>query len=243
MIDPATVAAFARIDRRAADVRAGFTAGFEPSSSDVAEPRPSARALPDADPLGAVAPDGAYFVVMLPNGGRAYTRDGSFEIRDNRVSLPGGATVLGIGAPERGTSLSPLRIDAIEHALGRVQNLHIEADGAVVYTRKTVDPRTASAREERVCIGRVALARFPSGTAPVRLDETHLTPPSGVAPHIGLPADPNFAALRIHARDCGRLDPARGLERLHEAYVSLDALLAARQARRAVERTVMDLLK
>jgi hypothetical protein len=241
VIDAATAEAFARVERRAADARAGFMAGFEPHATDVAEARPASRAVPDAGPLNAVAPDGAYFVVTLPNGRRAYTRDGTLGVRDDRIVLPDGAAVLGVSPGS--TSLAPLRVDTIERALGRVRDLHVEPDGSLVYERTTVDPRTATPRAERTCIGRVALARFPSGTAPVRVDETHLTAPQGVAPHVGLPGDGTFAPLRPHARDRGRVDPARGLERLHEAYVSLDALLAARRARVDLERTTMDLLK
>ena len=77
----------------------------------------------------------------------------------------------------------------------------------------------------------------------MRLDAPRLAAPPGVIPHIGLPEDGNFAALRTHARDRGRLDLVAGLDRLSEAYLSFDALRAAHRARGEAERTALDLLK
>jgi hypothetical protein len=243
MIDSPTFDAFAQIERRAADVRYAYESGFEPSNSDVALEHSAQSGTRSANPLAAVAPDGAYFVVGASDRPRAYTRDGELRFAGGGLEQRDGTPVLGFATNRPRAALEPLRADPIDVALGRVRNVQVDADGAVAYTRATVDPRSGATRFERVSIGRLALARFPAGTRPLRLDATRLGPPAGVIPHIGLPEDGNFAALRTHARDRGRLDLAAGLDRLSEAYLSFDALRAAHRASGEGERTAMDLLK
>lgn len=87
------------------------------------------------------------------------------------------------------------------------------------------------------------LARLPAGTLPERVDVTHVRAPRGVMPLVGHPSDGNFAALTLHARDLGRLNVVAGLQRLAEAYLSLEALLSAHHARGGTDKTTMDLVK
>ncbi|MGB8204596.1 MAG: hypothetical protein WCE83_07950, partial [Candidatus Baltobacteraceae bacterium] len=128
-------------------------------------------------------------------------------------------------------------------ALGRVADPRIGADGTVSYPRTTVDPRGGERRSERVALGRLALARLPAGTQPVRLDATHVAAPAGVPVFVGVPADGTFAPLTTNARDRGRIDPAAGLQRLQEAYLAFEALQAEHMARLGTEKTTLDLLK
>ena len=84
--------------------------------------------------------------------------------------------------------------------------MHLEDDGVLAYTRASIDPRTRERSVERVVVGRVALARFPAGGNPQRLDATHFGAVAGVVPHVGVPADGGFAALATRARDVGNVD-------------------------------------
>lgn len=199
--------------------------------------------MPDAGPLTVAAPRGAYFSALDAAGERVYTRDGTFRFEDGVLRTRDGAVILGRPAAAKGGVVAPLHLDAVDVALGRVSDARIDADGSLSCALSAVDPRTGQHRVESVMLGRVALARFPAGTVPSRVDTTHVRAPAGVLPHVGLPGDGNFAALATHARDLGALDPEAGIARLQEAYLSFEALQAAHRAHGDVEKTAMDLLK
>jgi len=240
VIDPGTYDAFARVAARQRDVLHAFEPGFEPERSDVAG-RPGVQ--PSADPLSVVAPQGTYFAAGGAGTDVSFTRAGAFAIEDGELRFAGDTrAVLGFTF-DRKPALVPLRIDAYDAALGRVSGARVEADGTFAYTRTTVDPRSGERRSERVTVGRVALARFPAGTQPERIDATHVRAPQGVAALVGAPGDGKFAALTTHARDLGRVDLIAGLERMREAYDDLDAVRVANRARGSIERTMADLLK
>jgi hypothetical protein len=241
VIDPNVAGAFARIAARQRDVMHAFEPGFEPENADVAA---RSGVQPSADPLSAAAPDGTYFAAAAGGAGEvSFSRAGAFALVDGELRFAGdGRAVLGF-AFDRGSALVPLRVDPYDAALGRVSNAHVEADGTFAYTRTTIDPRGGERRTERVNVGRVALARFPAGTQPERLDATHVRAPRGIAPQIGRPGDGPFGALAVHARDLGRVDVIAGLERMREAYDDLDAIRASSRAHGSIERTTMDLLK
>jgi flagellar basal body rod protein FlgG len=230
--------ALARVIQRGEDVAHAYQSGFEPRGVGA---NGAARVEPSEDPLSAAAPEGTYFVFGDEKGAVRYSRNGAFSIRDGILRSEGGLRVLGFTS--HGAGLEPMGVDPVDMSLGRVQNARIERDGNISYTRGLIDPRTGQRLSERVSLGRIALARFPAGTLPVRLDLTHVQAPSGVTPHVGAPADGNFAMLITNARDVGRLDVLAGLSRLQEAYVSLEALKSARNADDSVVKTAMDLHK
>jgi len=240
MLNAATAAALDRIARRANDVLHAYEPGFAPADGAAASTR--VRALPQNDPLAVVAPEGAYFLTPAADGAARYSRDGGFRVVGGALVSRDGSPVFGYAAGAGGR-LAPLRIDSVDRAVGGVGNPRVERDGTFCYTRTSLDPRSGAKREERVDVGRVALARFPAGTLPVRLDGTHVGAPSGVSPHVGRPADGNFAALAVGARDLGGVDILAGLRRLQEAYMNFEALDAARQAGLGVEKTSLDLVK
>ena len=237
MIDPASAAGLERIAERERDVRGAYRPGFTPAP-DAARP---ARAVPDANPLGVVAPEGGYFLTAAP-GGVAYSRDGSFRLEGGALVTADGSPVLGFTGASR-ERVAALRVDPYDAALGRVSAPRVDADGTFGYTRATVDPRTGERRVERVAAGRVALARFPAGTQPERIDATRVRPPRGVDAVVGTPAGGGFGALATHARDLGGLDLVTGLEKMKEAYLSYEAMRAAHHVRGTLEKTAMDLLK
>ena len=144
MIDSQTFDAFSQIERRAGDVRHAYESGFEPSSEDVATERSARGAVGSANPLAAVAPDGTYFVVGSTDRPRAYTRDGELRFAGGGLEQRDGTPVLGFATGTPRAALEPLRADPIDVALGRVRNAHVDADGAVAYTRATVDPRSGA---------------------------------------------------------------------------------------------------
>ena len=238
MIDPNVAGAFARIDARRRDALGAYEPGFEPEISDVAG---RTGVQPSASALSVVAPEGAYFAVA-DGAGMSFSRAGSFVLANGDLRSGDDRLVLGFAFGNR-TAVVPMRVDPIDSALGRVRDARIEPDGTFAYTRTTIEPRTGERRAERVAIGRVALARFPAGTQPERVDATHVRAPHGVAAQFGMPTDGRFAALRPHARDLGRVDVLAGLERMREAYDDLDAVRAAAKAHASVDRTTMDLLK
>jgi hypothetical protein len=134
-------------------------------------------------------------------------------------------------------------LPANDRALGRCEDAHIDADGTVAYRRTAIDPRTGERNVERRTIGRLALARFPVGTEPVRLDGAHVAAPRGVVPHLGTAGDGAFAALAPASREAGSVDIAAGVERLNEAYRQFEALGAAFRSRAHVQKTALDLVK
>jgi flagellar basal body rod protein FlgG len=198
--------------------------------------------LPNDDPLSVAAPPGAWFVTLDDRGTRTYTRAGGFHLgTDGTLQTLDGARVL--GTPLAGGVLAPLRVPEPDRTLGRGTDIHLEDDGVLAYTRTSIDPRTRERSQERTIVGRVALARFPAGSNPQRLDATHFGAVAGVVPHLGAPADGGFAALTTRARDAGSIDIDMGLQRLSEAYVAFSALQAAHKAQGAGNKVVMDLLK
>ncbi len=239
MIDPNVSGAFARLDARRRDALGAFESGFEPEIADVAG---RTGIQPNANPLSVVAPEGTFFVAANGASGVAFSRNGTFEIANGELRFAGGGPVLGFALGKPG-AVVPLRIDPYVAALGHATDPRVEADGTFAYMRSTIDPRIGERRTERVAIGRVALARFPAGTQPERVDATHVRAPAGVNAQFGMPTDGRFAALATHARDLGRVDVIAGLERLREAYDELDAVRAAGKAHGTLDRTTMDLLK
>jgi hypothetical protein len=147
-----------------------------------------------------------------------------------------------LGYAQGAATSSPLRCDGVDVALGRVQRIRVEADGTLAYDRVSIDPRTGASENERVAVGRIALARFPAGTR-TTLTMGGVVPPSGVAPHVGKPGDGSFAPVETMRRENSRIDYDRSLDRLEEAYVSFDALQAAHKARGSFAKSAMDLLK
>lgn len=238
LISPATTRALDDIATRARDVMQAYRPGAIPERSDVAKP---ANAFYTLDPLSVSAPDGAYFVSSDERGRVCFSRDGSFALRDGELVDANGQPVLGY-RPGTNT-LSTLRADPVDTALGFSAGVRIEADGSVTYARTTIDPRTGARAEQRTSFGRIALARFAAGTKLQAIDATRSTAPPGVAPHFGSAGDGNFGALEPNAREGSRVDVDLGLEKLREAYLALDAMLAADSAQRGVEKTAMDLLK
>ncbi len=237
MLSPASLGAIARIADRANEILCAYTPGFRPTFNDMTD---TAQApLRTTDPLSVAAPPDSYFVVGGKDGGRRYTRDGEFAIRNGALVTSRGEPVLTV---DRGVPV-PLRLNAVDVALGRCTDVRIEKAGTVSYSRKAIDPQTGERRDERVAVGRVALARFPAGTQPTRLDPTTFAAPSGVVPHVGLPSDGSFSTLTTEARDRGMLDLDSGLARLNEAYIALSAMSSANHARGSTEKTMMDLVK
>jgi flagellar basal body rod protein FlgG len=239
MLGTSTLDALQRIAERANDVLAAYRPGAFPVHGDVAAARDP---LPVADPLSVAAPPDAWFVTGDGNGARTFTRAGTLHVgADGTVQTDDGADVLGF--VDGGTTLAPLRVPEPDRALGRAADARIASDGTVAYTRASIDPRTRARTLEAVALGRIALARFPAGSAPQRIDATHFSGVPGVVPHLGVPADGTFAPLATSARDRGNVDVDASLQKLTEAYVAFAAMQAARKAQGAGDKVVMDLLK
>jgi len=239
MIDAATSADLARIAACERDVLGAYVPGFVPEASNAARPL---RAVPAPDPLSVAAPQGAYFVNANASGPPVFSRAGGFGIVEGELRTADGRPVLGFALGDR-KALVPLRVDPYDLALGRVSDPGVAADGSFGYARSAIDPRTGERRTERVIVGRLALARFPAGTQPVRIDAIHVTPPAGVRALVGVPSDGNFAPLLPRARDLGGVDIVAGLEKMREAYEAFDALRTAHQARGTIEKATLDLVK
>ena len=237
-IDPGIASSLSAIASRERDLRAAYTPGAIPQNNDVFRP---AREVRDLDATSASAPVGAYFVRRSVDGQRVYSRDGKIDVRADNVVDDRGYTVLGM---IRGTQeCVPLRVDPIDAALGRVQNLRIDGNGDVRYDREVIEPRTGEQIHQPVLVGRIALARFPAGTLLQPTDANHGVAPNGVLPHIGSAGDGTFAPLALAQRLGSSIDIDRGLERLQDAYLTLDALQAAHQASGDVAKTTMGLIK
>jgi len=241
MDGPSPVDAFERIAARAEDLREAFRPGGVPLHGDVTG---APRVLGSSDPLSVALPAGAWLVTTGSDGTRAYARDGALTLADGVLRTRDGAAVLGYpGGDARAGIASPLELPAADRALGRCERPAIEADGSVVYRRVAIDPRTGERSLERRAIGRVALARFPAGSEPVRLDGGHVAAPHGVTPHLGTPNDGTFGALMTASREAGSVDIAAGVERLNESYRQFEALGAAFRSRAGVQKTTLDLVK
>lgn len=240
-IGRATLDALDRIAARANDVREAYRAGAEPLRGDVRAPQ---RFEPASDPLSVAAPPGAYFLTLDERGARTFTRDGGFRIEQGALVTAAGTPVLGFhGGDARGAVPVPLRLPEPDAALGRCGDVRLDGDGSLAYTRAAIDPRSGERALERVVAGRIALARFPAGTQPARIDATHAAAPASIVPHVGTPADGAFPSLATHARDTGNVDIEAGLRALSEAYLAFDALRAAQKANGSTAKTAMDLVK
>lgn len=239
MLDAASLDALRRIADRASDVLAAYAPGAVPRFGDVAS---RVRPQPVDDPLSVAAPPGTWFVTLDERGARTYTRAGTFHVDDDGTLRTADAARV-LGTVHGDGTLAPLRLPEPDRTLGRCGDLHVDADGVVAFTRASIDPRTREGSTERVIVGRVALARFPAGGAPQRIDATHFSAVAGIVPHVGAPADGGFAPLATHARDVGAVDLDTGLQRLTDAYVAFSALQAANKAQGEGAKLVMDLLK
>ncbi|MDB5040844.1 MAG: hypothetical protein JWN27_1570 [Candidatus Eremiobacteraeota bacterium] len=241
MYGASAVDAYGRIAGRAQDLRDAFVPGAVPLHDDVAG---ATRAFATHDPLSATLPADAWLVTRGSDGRRAYARDAALTLDDGVLRARDGTEVLGYPAGDaRGAVPVPLRVPDADRALGRAADARIEPDGTIAYARAAIDPRTGERSLERVTIGRVALARFPAGTQPARLDAAHVAAPPGVAPHLGTPADGTFAAVTPMSRNAGSIDFDAGVERLNESYRQFQALGAAVRSRASVEKTTLDLVK
>jgi flagellar basal body rod protein FlgG len=241
MEGPSPLDAFERVAARAEDLRDAFRPGGVPLHGDVTG---APRVLGSTDPLSVALPSGAWLVTAGGEGARAYTRDGALTLADGTLRTRDGAAVLGYsGGDARGSVASPLELPAADRALGRCDDPAIEADGSVVYRRVAIDPRTGERSLERRTIGRIALARFPAGSEPVRLDGGHVAAPHGVVPHLGTAGDGAFGPLTTASREAGSVDIAAGVERLNESYRQFEALGAAFRSRASVQKTTLDLVK
>jgi len=241
MINASPVDAYERMLSRAHDLREVFRPGAVPLNDDV---RTEPHVVPSSDPLSVVPPPGAWLVTRGTDGARAYERDGALSLDDGVLRTPSGSAVLGYpGGDARGAVPVPLRVPEIDRVLGRAAGARIEADGTVAYARDAIDPHTGARSAERVVLGRIALARFPAGTEPVRIDGARVAAPNGVVPHDGTPGDGTFATLATASRDAGSVDIVAGVARLDEAYRAFEALRAAVSAGSHVQKTAVDLVK
>ena len=239
MVNAASEDALDRIAQRAADVQRAFTPGALPLFGDVATEQPASRTA--LDPLCVAPPPDVYFVTIDERGRTVYTRDGGFALQGGKLVGENGRAMLGFAARDGVTS--ELHVDSIDEALGRAQDLRIEADGTLAYDRTVIDPRSGARERERVAVGQLALARFPAGTKLGAVDANHVVAPAGTLPHVGRAGDGNFANVAPMRREESRIDFDRSLDRLEEAYVAFDALQAAHKAQGGVGKTAMDLLK
>ncbi|HLY03944.1 MAG TPA: hypothetical protein VKR56_15775 [Candidatus Cybelea sp.] len=238
-LNPALSAALDRISERADDVRRAYTPGSVARYDDVAAARPASDFA--LDPLAVSAADDLYFIARNQRDEVAYTRDGSFALRDGRLVDGEGEQIRGFAAPSN--ELADLRIDAVDEALGRASDPRIERDGSFAYGRVIVDPRSGLRKTQRVVVGRIALARFPAGTRLASADGSRCIPPPGVQPQLGIPGDAGFPALWPMHRERSRIDLDQSLVRLKDAYIAFDALRAAEEAKAHLGKTAMDLVK
>ena len=173
----------------------------------------------------------------------ALTRDGTFHFQDGELQLTDGSAVLGRALTGGRSDPVPLRLDAVDAAVRPPRDARIEQDGTVTFVQASIDAHSGVRREQRVALGRLALARLPAGSHSARLDATHVLAPPGVMPIIGFPMDGNFEPLRPSVRELGRVDLEAGLRRLQEAYIAVEALQAAYRGKADIEKGAMDLLK
>jgi hypothetical protein len=238
LISNSTIHALNDIAARERDAMQVFAPGAAPERNDVAR-RPDASFALDA--LSAAPPPDAYFITRDERGRLLFTRDGSFAMSEGALVDAAGRPILGFA--EAASTLTPLRADPVDTALGLVADARIDPDGSVTYDRATVDPRTGRRELHRATLGRIALARFAPGTKLQAVDAQHAAAPGAIAPHVGRPGDGNFSAIAPFERAGSGIDLDLGLQRLQEAYLALDAICAADKARASVEKTAMDLLK
>jgi hypothetical protein len=133
--------------------------------------------------------------------------------------------------------------DPVDAALGRIADPRVEADGAVVYSRSSIDPKTGKSVPEKVVVGTVALARFPAGTALGRITANRVSAPAGIAPTTASPGAAAFGKLAVKMRDVGSIDFNAGLNQMREAYLALDAMSADARVEDHTAHVAMDLIK
>jgi hypothetical protein len=242
MISPAAIDALGRIQARASDVMQAYKSGASGTKNDVnigfRNPEPS------QDPLSVSVPQNAFLATRSAEGAATFTRDGALSIRNGNLVTSDGSPVLGFApGATPGSVPVPLQLPQADVALGRCNDVRMESDGTLAFTRTSIDPRTTERTVERVAIGTVALARFPAGTQTVRLDATRAAAPPGIPPHFGTPEDGTFGGLATYSRDTGAIDIDTSLSRLSEAYIAFSAVHAAQKAHGNGEKTIMDLIK
>lgn len=186
---------------------------------------------------GIAAPDRSFFIVQDEQGERTFTPRAVLHVDGGIVRDQSGRSVIGFSGAD--AALAPLRIEPVDAALGIAANVTVQPDGCVAYERAVVDPASGVAGADRVAIGRIALARFPSSVQVRRIDPAHVAAPAGALPHTGTPGD-GFDMLP-GSTAVSSLDAA--LNRLHDSYIALDALQSANQVEARTDRTAMDLLK
>lgn len=243
MINSGPAQALAELATRTQEMLHAYEPGYE-TQDDQIRSATLARPKPSNDPMSAAAPEGAYFVGHDASGRTFFSRDGSFGVDGGKIAWPDGSAVLGYppgaahdGKPQR------LSVDPIDVALGRTKDAHVEADGSVVYSRSVVDPKTAKTSVERVEVGRIALARFPAGTALTRIGTTRIGSPGGVVPFIASPGEGTFGSLATKSRDLGAVDFEAGLNQVREAFLALDAMSASARVDDKDAHVAMDLIK
>jgi len=242
MISPSTIDALSRIQARAQDVMQAYRSGASGTYTDVNIGSRPPEVTNDA--LSVAVPTNAFLATRTADGAPAFTRDGGLSIRGGALVTSDGSPVLGYPADAaRGSIPVPLQLPAADVALGRCDDVRIESDGTLAFTRASIDPRTTARTVERVAAGTVALARFPAGTQPIRLDATRAAAPAGIPPHFGTPEDGTFGGLATYSRDVGSVDVDTSLAKLSEAYLAFSALHAAQKAHGGTEKTTMDLIK
>ena len=240
MVNASLARIFAEIERRGEDLATLFAPGAQPHHDDVLGSEKIERSH---NPLSFVPPRDAYLLTGDP-ARPSFTRDGALELRDGTLVCADGSPLLGFarGAPS-GSPLVPLQVDRSDLILGRLDDARIDPDGLFSYARTAIEPGTLEPVVERVEVGRVALARFPSGSRLERVDATHVRPPNGVAPLVGTPADGSFDALAVRSRAIGRIDPDAAVARLQDAYLTARALGAAERTKNGMARAAFDLVK
>jgi len=243
MIDGMSARALDEINARVRDLSGAYTPGFVPSLTED-RIRGAARTTAASDPLTVAPPEGTYLSGIDSRGRRFFSRDGRLQLGNGDLQFRDGAHVLGFASDGNGgTAVTPLRIDAVDAKLGRVDDARIAEDGTLSYARTIVDPRTGAQKKERVSVGVVALARFPAGTEPARGDGARVSAPHGVSPTIGHPGQDGFGQVQPEHVDQGEVDLHRGLAALRDAYLAFNAIQGAKSAHGKTDKIAMDLVK
>ncbi|HVA36987.1 MAG TPA: hypothetical protein VNJ51_05185 [Candidatus Dormibacteraeota bacterium] len=223
-------AAIDRVEGRIARLQSDAVHAFDPAyvprdpRSAARDGRPSAQAGPRA-PLPCAAPEGAFLVFDDAGGRRRYERQAVLALRDGAIVDGEGLPLLGRPPGTPDGTVGALRIPRRDAALERVIALRVESDGRVAYARRLIGGAEGEGMQW-VPVGRIVLAKLDAGVA-------HLAPPG----ERGMPP------LPASSMQGGRVDLPRALERLQEAYLQLDALRAAREARDSGERTALGVVK
>jgi flagellar basal body rod protein FlgG len=243
MIDPGPSRALAEAAARAQEMMHAYQPGYE-TQDDQIRSAILARPEPSTDPMSVAAPEGSYFIGLDSSGQKFYSRDGGFGIVGGKLTWSDGSAVLGYPA-KAAAGAAPQRLvaDPVDAALGRIADPRVEADGAVVYSRSSIDPKTGKSVPEKVVVGTVALARFPAGTALGRITANRVSAPAGIAPTTASPGADAFGKLAVKMRDVGSIDFNAGLNQMREAYLALDAMSADARVEDHTAHVAMDLIK